>query len=54
MRYDDDDSFIEKDSSQQVVATYDAWHHMPTPKSFSASSEYRKFSPDGELIEEVN
>ena len=54
MRDDDDYSFIEKGSNQEVVATYEAWHHMSTPKSFSASSGYRKFSPNGELIEEVN
>ncbi|CAH8187893.1 hypothetical protein [Vibrio aestuarianus] len=53
MRDDDDYSFVEKDQEGNVVARYEAWHHMSTPKSFSASSGYKKFSPEGELIEQV-
>ncbi|EHH2556870.1 hypothetical protein J7X27_004511 [Vibrio parahaemolyticus] len=53
MRDDDDYSFVEKDQEGNVVALYEAWHHMSTPKSFSASSGYKKFSPEGELIEQV-
>ncbi|MFH0235500.1 hypothetical protein ACGRPC_18975 [Vibrio diabolicus] len=53
MRDDDDYSFVEKDQDGNVVALYEAWHHMSTPKSFSASSGYKKLSPKGEVIEQV-
>ncbi|CDQ48270.1 Putative uncharacterized protein [Vibrio anguillarum] len=53
MRDDDDYSFVEKDQDGNVVALYEAWHHMSTPKSFSASSGYKKLSPEGEVIEQV-
>ncbi|PNH84138.1 hypothetical protein C1M56_20650 [Vibrio diazotrophicus] len=53
MREDDDYSFVEKDQDGKVVALYEAWHHMSTPKSFSASSGYKKLSPEGELLEQV-
>ena len=53
MRDDDDYSFVEKDQDGNVIAIYEAWHHMSTPKSFSVSSGYKKFTPDGVLIEEV-
>ncbi|EIZ0312235.1 hypothetical protein ACSTJP_01470 [Vibrio parahaemolyticus] len=54
MRDDDEYSFVEKDQDGNVVARYEAWHRMSTPRSFSASSGYRKLSPEGELIEQVN
>ncbi|MCR3958628.1 hypothetical protein NUK42_07690 [Aeromonas veronii] len=54
MRDDDDYSFVEKDESGTIVARYDAWHHMSTPKSFTASTGYKKYSPDGELIKVHN
>lgn len=54
MRDDDDYSFVEKDQDGNVIALYEAWHHMSTPKSFSASSGYKKLTPEGELIEQGN
>ncbi|MFM5314458.1 hypothetical protein ACET9R_03720 [Aeromonas veronii] len=54
MRDDDDYHFVEKDKNGDVVAFYEAWHHMSTPRSFSASSGYKKFSPERELNEQIN
>ncbi len=47
--YDDDWTHEEYDERGALVARYESWDHMPPRQPHSAG--WRKFGPDGKLIE---
>jgi hypothetical protein len=47
----DDFQFEERNAYGHLIATYVAWHHLSLNPSFHSDSGYKKFTPDGYLIE---
>lgn len=52
--YSDDDEFefVEKNDCCEVVARYKVWHRMSLYSHYKADHGFKKYSPEGDLIEE--